>query len=284
MDSKWPRASEWIRPGASGDFALLGVPANSTSLSPTQAHLTPAAIRAALSKYSPFSPAWQKDLSEYAFVDLGDVATPDEDEEGTIAEIASAVSNSRLLVALGGDNSITYAVARGANSDAVITFDAHHDVREGRSNGSPIRRLIDSGIPGHRIVQIGIADFANSADYSRWAREQGIHVLTRHDVSELGIIGCVVEALNRLDGAMNIHVDVDVDVCDRSVAPGCPASAPGGISAAELRDGVRTVVRDPRVRTLDITEIDASADTPDKRTIRLGALLVLETALGFALR
>ena len=37
-----------------------------------------------------------------------------------------------------------------------------------------------------------------------------------------------------------IHVDLDVDVCDRSVAPGCPASVPGGISAYELRSAAHT--------------------------------------------
>ena len=71
-------------------------------------------------------------------------------------------------------------------------------------------------------------------------------------------------------------------VCDRSVAPACPASLPGGISADELRHAVRLVASDKRVRALDITEIDAAADTADGRTVRLAALLVLEIAAGLA--
>jgi formiminoglutamase len=35
---------------------------------------------------------------------------------------------------------------------------------------------------------------------------------------------------------------------------------------------------------MDITEIDAAADSPDQRTIRLAALLILEAATGVALR
>jgi formiminoglutamase len=35
---------------------------------------------------------------------------------------------------------------------------------------------------------------------------------------------------------------------------------------------------------MDITEIDASKDTEDQRTVRLGALLVLEMLAGFRLR
>ena len=81
-------------------------------------------------------------------------------------------------------------------------------------------------------------------------------------------------------GGGPIHVDLDVDVCDRSVVPGCPAAAPGGLTADELRQVAFHAGRSPRVRSIDITEIDATADAPDGRTVRLGALLVLEAACG----
>jgi formiminoglutamase len=81
-----------------------------------------------------------------------------------------------------------------------------------------------------------------------------------------------------------VYVDLDVDVCDRSVAPACPASVPGGITADELRQVAFLAGANSRVRGLDITEIDAALDAPDQRTIRLGALLVLEAACGVALR
>lgn len=284
MDAKWPRASEWLTTGESGHIAILGVPAHETSISATSAHLTPAAIRAALARYSTYSVEFDRDLRDLNLIDLGDIADPDSNDEATIAQVRTASSKAQLLVALGGDNSITYSVAMGVGADAVITFDAHHDVRDGRSNGSPVKRLIDAGLAPERIVQIGITDFANSAEYSRWARSQGIHIITRAAVAEVGIGACVIEALNRVEGAQQIHVDIDVDVCDRSVAPACPASVPGGLSATELRAGVRMLARDKRVKSLDITEIDAAADAPDQRTVRLGALVVLEAALGFSLR
>ena len=81
-----------------------------------------------------------------------------------------------------------------------------------------------------------------------------------------------------------IHVDLDVDVCDRAVVPACPAAAPGGISADELRQVAYLAGADTRVTSLDVTEIDATIDTPDARTVRLGALLVLETAAGVGSR
>jgi formiminoglutamase len=35
---------------------------------------------------------------------------------------------------------------------------------------------------------------------------------------------------------------------------------------------------------MDITEVDATNDTPDQRTVRLAALCLLEAAAGLALR
>jgi arginase family enzyme len=81
-----------------------------------------------------------------------------------------------------------------------------------------------------------------------------------------------------------IHVDVDVDACDRAVAPACPASVPGGLSAYQLRRTVRLLARDPRVTSLDIAEVDATRDAADGRTVRLAALVVLEAIAGFAER
>jgi formiminoglutamase len=83
-------------------------------------------------------------------------------------------------------------------------------------------------------------------------------------------------------GGAEVYVDLDVDVCDRAVAPACPASLPGGLSAGELLDAAYLAGRDPRVRAVDITEVDAEADAPDGRTVRLAALCVLEAAAGLA--
>jgi formiminoglutamase len=85
-------------------------------------------------------------------------------------------------------------------------------------------------------------------------------------------------------GGRPVYVDLDMDVCDRAVVPGCPAAAPGGIAADELRELAHAFGRDARVRAVDITEADATADAPDGRTVRLAALLVLEAAAGLTLR
>lgn len=290
-DAHWPRAAAWLKPdaGDSCDLALVGIGANRTSISPTGANQTPAAIREALLRYSLQSSAGS--LESIRAADAGDLPDPDADEPATIARVQELAQRSRLVVSLGGDNSITYAAALGAFGSNIataglITFDAHHDIRDGKSNGSPVRRLIEeAGLAGSRVVQIGINDFSNSPHYAARAAELGIRVIHRDELERRPLEDVVAEALSIAGAAGGpIHVDVDVDVCDRAFVPGCPASAPGGISPHQLRQMVSMVTADARVSSLDITEIDATADAPDQRTVRLGALLVLEAAKGLLAR
>ncbi|MBT2517852.1 arginase family protein [Streptomyces sp. ISL-90] len=316
LDPLWPRAGDWpaladLEAGTRVDLALLGVPAWRTSLSPTNAHATPAAVRAALRRYSPAvmpdrrdarggsrpgSPGSRRgepiDLGALGYADAGDVDEPDgpEGEARTMASVAGALERAGTLIALGGDNSVTVATALGAWGDelgtaGLVTIDAHYDLRDGVSNGSPVRRLVEAGLDPARIVQIGIADFANSAAYARRAAELGITVVHRDELHGRDLGEVMAEAIEIAGAAGGpVHLDVDVDACDRSVAPGCPASVPGGLAAWELRALVRAAASDHRIRTADLVEIDATADAPDGRTVRLAALCVLEFAAGLALR
>ena len=291
-DALWPRASAWLSPARSGhnDLGLFGVLACETSISATGANHTPAEIRVALSRYSTWSWSQSKDLRDLSFADFGDSESPDsEDGEARTMDLAKEVSSrSKLSIALGGDNSITYAVMRGVFGDdlataGLITFDAHHDLRDGVSNGSPVRRLIEAGLPGSSVVQIGINDFSNSPQYAARAKDLGIHVISRASLRNRSAESVMDEALSIL-GNKKLHVDIDMDVCDRSVVPACPAAAPGGISADELRQFAFLVGKSIQVVSADIAEIDTLADSADGRTVRLGALTVLELANGFAAR
>lgn len=299
-DPLWPRAGSWPSPDAvhDADAVLLGVPVWRTSLSPTGAGATPAAIRDALPRYGTAlmgPPAI--DLNEVLRIaDAGDVHEPDGDEgEASVIARVRELSES-FVIALGGDNSLTYPVALGAQATGLITFDAHFDLRDGVSNGTPVRRLVEdvpvlstldtARIDPTRIVQIGIADFANSVAYARRAADWGIRVITLDEVRRRGVDDVVAEALE-IAGAgedARVHLDIDVDVCDRSVAPGCPASVPGGLQAWELRALTRAVAADPRVVSADLAEVDATADADDARTVRLAALCVLELLAGLASR
>jgi arginase family enzyme len=75
-----------------------------------------------------------------------------------------------------------------------------------------------------------------------------------------------------------------MDVCDRAVVPACPAAAPGGISADEMRQLAFLAGSSHSVKAIDITEIDSTIDTADERTVRLAAIVILEFAAGLSTR
>jgi formiminoglutamase len=297
VDRRWPTAADWLAGGAGErdvDLAVLGVPTFATSISQTGAHATPAAVRRALGKLSTWCASRRLDLGEtVAPWDRGDVEDPDVPVEGewrVRIAASTAAAKARLLIALGGDNSLTYPVMAGVFGDdlpraGLVTLDAHHDLREGRSNGTPVRDLIEAGLPGEQVVQVGIADWANSRSYATEAHARGVTVIERSTVAERGVESCLREAFDVAGSAGGgLYVDLDLDVADRSVAPGCPASLPGGLSAAEILAAAHLAGADPRVRAIDIAEVDATRDSEDGRTVRLAALCLLEAAAGLALR
>lgn len=289
VDPLWPRAGGWPVLGDEPvDVAIVGIGTHATSISPTRAHETPLAVRTALARFSPFALGTSMDAIRVA--DAGDALDPDRDEAAATRLMHAATARARLVVALGGDNAATVPAALGAWGDdlphaGLVTLDAHLDLRDGVSNGSPVRRLIEAGLDPRRIVQIGIQDFANSHAYRARADELGITIVPRDALEGADSASVAADALRIAgDGGGPVHLDVDVDVCDRSVAPACPASVPGGISAWQLRMLVRAFAAEDRVRSIDLAEIDSTTDAPDERTVRLAALCVLEVIAGLAAR
>ena len=291
-DGLWQRANTLFKPNLKqADIALLGFPVHKSSITPNSCHLAPKAIRGALARYSTYSASNDVDLRELKIADLGDVTGADTSNGKKVIakKVSGLLDKYGLLIALGGDNSITYTVTAGLFGDlskvGLITLDAHHDIRDGNTNGSPVWRLIQAGLPGKNIVQIGISDFANSKEYSDRAKEAGIFVISRAQLRNKSIADAMKQAFAQLGRHVDhIYVDLDVDVCDRSVAPACPAATPGGISADELRQAAFLAGANYKVRSVDITEVDPKRDSKDERTVRLAALCVLEIAAGYKTR
>jgi formiminoglutamase len=295
-DPRWPSAASLLGgapwPGRR-NVGLIGVSTYLTSVTTRSWKSTPEAVREALAKYSTWSEEAGLDLADHVgLVDYGDVFDPD-GESGTArvgAHLGQRHEGLDLLVVLGGDNAATYHAFVGVSGDdpasyGLVTLDAHHDLREGVSNGSPIRQLLEAGLPGAQVVQVGIADFANSAHYAAAARDAGVTVIARGELRRREVEEVAAAALEIAGaGGRPIYVDVDLDAADRAAVPGCPAALPGGLSADEVRRFVRSVASDPRVRALDLTEVDVGRDSEDQRTVRLVALCVLEALVGVTRR
>ena len=171
----------------------------------------------------------------------------------------------------------------------LLTLDAHHDCRpatEGSRNGTPVRELIEAGLPGDRVAQIGIHPLGNAREHADWARAQGIHIVPLHAVRRDGMDAVIairdVRCSSR-QGAERVYVDFDIDVVDRAFAPACPASLPGGMQPDDLLRAAYLLGADAHVVAADLCEVDANADV-NGMTVRLMAATFLNFCSGIAVR
>jgi formiminoglutamase len=168
----------------------------------------------------------------------------------------------------------------------LITLDAHFDLREtdlGLLNGNPVRALLEDGLPGANICQIGLAPFANTARMHQDAQTAGIGVWTIADCRKQGVTAILEQALARLEQAEAIMVDFDIDVIDRAQCPGAPGARPGGMPVTMFFEAARYLSAQPRVKLVDLTEFDPSLDVGDITALTAGRW-VCEVLAGYARR
>ncbi len=298
-DPNWPRASAWLSGAHSTDpacrLAVFGAPLRLGSISPGRADLAPAAIRSTLHRFSTYDLEFNRDLGRIHAIDRGDMPLADSSPDDALGPLAAAVrgacAEAHAVVLLGGDNSITRPGCHGICAElpraGLLTLDAHLDLRDltpGLTNGNPVRALLADGLPGTQIVQIGIQPFANSRAYFEVARDAGIKVVSIAEVRTVGIETIMSEALDRLDQDVEmIYVDLDLDVLDRAFAPATPGSRPGGLTPAEVRTAARLCGAHPKVRVLDLVEIDPEKDVAGA-TVFAAGLALLSFASGLLAR
>lgn len=294
-------AREWLAGDATRpDIAVLGAPIAKASISPVQSWATPAAFRDALARFPTWDAEHRVDVAQLRARDLGDVVGDRDDPDARAAHdriraaSTAAARAGTVLVIVGGDNSLTRPAMQGVMAShqaaawGLLTLDAHHDCRPatgGSRNGTPVRELIEAGLPGERVAQIGIHPLGNAREHADWARAQGVHVFPLDAIRRTGIPEVVGSALSllRSRGVERVYVDIDIDVVDRAFAPACPASLPGGMMPEELLNAAFLLGAAGDVAAADICEVDANADVNDM-TVRLAAATFVTFCSGVASR
>lgn len=278
IDPNWPRADGWLAgdhlPETSGSITVVGAPLN-FSISKGDCNLAPSTIRACLHRLSTYSIDQDLDVRRLIATDMGDLEiadkTPEEALEPIASTVAEALHASEAVVLFGGDNGITRPGCHGLDlpleNIGLITLDAHLDLRDldaGLHNGNPVRQLLADGLPGNQIIQIGIQSFANSRAYAEVARTAGISLVSAESVHKNGLSKIITESLADLGSRVEaIYLDVDLDVLDRAFAPAAPGSRPGGLLPWQLRQAVRLCGLSPKVKIMDLVEVDPTNDISD---------------------
>src|SRR3982750_1806515 len=234
----WPNLSDLIvRAEEAAPVGLLGVPLAAGSVTPGACDQAPLVLRKTLRRIGRYDVETGREL-ETRIADRGDVELCGPTIEKATPKICAAISASAeahaLTLLVGGNNAITRPAVLGLGGElkeiGLITLDAHFDMRDldqGLSNGNPVRALLEDGLPGANIAQVGLASFANSRSMHEDAMEAGNLVVTIGDVRSGGIAHAIDRALDHVAHCDALGVDCDIDVIDRSQFPAAPGGRAG---------------------------------------------------------
>jgi len=289
----WKSIADLIVEDKNAPVAILGAPMEAGSVTPGRCDLAPAAVRKAMKRISTYDLVEALEL-EMAVHDAGDVAVAGLMPADGFAPLRDAftglTARHGLTLVIGGNNAVTRPAAHGLGLPlaevGLITLDAHFDMREtdmGPRNGNPVRCLLEDGLPGANVCQIGLAPFANTRAMHEDALAAGIGIYDIEFVLAEGIEAAIDDSLERLSHVAAILVDFDIDVIDRGQFPGAPGARPGGLPVWDFFRAARRLAEEERVRAVDLTEFDPSLDASDLSALT-AARWVAEILAGYSKR
>ncbi|GGM98041.1 arginase [Thermus composti] len=196
-----------------------------------------------------------------------------------LQERLRALPEGVFPIVLGGDHSLSMGsvsgVARGRIG--VIWVDAHADFNtpetspSGNIHGMPLAVLAGLGderltqafqaVDPKDVVLVGVRSL--DPGEKRLLKEMGVLVYTMHEVDRLGIARIAEEALERLEG-LPLHVSLDADVLDPTLAPGVGTPVPGGLTYREAHLLMEILAQSGRVQSLDLVEVNPILDEKNR--------------------
>lgn len=224
-------------PYEAAKIVLYGAPFDSTTSFRPGARFGPAAMRHESFGIETWSPYQQKELTDYAVFDSGDLELCFGSAESALADIEARaeeiLTDGKLPLLLGGEHLVTLgavrAVARRYPDLHIVHFDAHADLRDDYlgarlSHACVIRRCHDILGDG-RIHQFCI----RSGD-----REEFRFADTHTELHPFDFTGLeeTVAAL-KASGAP-VYFTIDLDCLDPAVFPGTGTPEAGGVTFPQL--------------------------------------------------
>ena len=243
-------------------IVLFGAPFDSTTSFRPGARFGSAAMRHESFGIETWSPYQQKELTDYAVFDSGDLELCFGSAEMALADIetraAEILDAGKLPLLLGGEHLVTLgsvrAVAKKYPDLHIIHFDAHADLRDDYlgaklSHACVIRRcheLLGDG----RIHQFCI----RSGDKSEFEFAKS------HTEMHLFSFDGLRECCDKLAAAkLPVYFTIDLDCLDPSCFPGTGTPEAGGVSFLQLLDAILTVAK-TNVVAADVNELAPMLD------------------------
>ncbi len=199
--------------------------------------------------------------------------------------VYAELSEGRVPIMLGGDHCLAIgsisAVARHCREAGrklrVLWFDAHADLNtatmtpSGNIHGMPVACLCGHGpemltgiggempaIRPEQIRQIGIRSVDEGE--KRFLHDLCVEVFDMRYIDEIGMRATMEQALAGVDQDTHLHVSLDVDFLDPTIAPGVGTTVRGGPTYREAELCMEMIADTGQLASLDIVELNPALD------------------------
>lgn len=199
--------------------------------------------------------------------------------------VAAELAEGRLPIVLGGDHSLAIgsisAVAAHCRAVGkkllIIWVDAHADINtnemtpSGNIHGMPVACLLGHGpaeltglsdqvpaITADQIHQVGLRSV--DPGEKRFLAESGLAVYDMRFLDEVGMRRAMTRVLASVDADTHLHLSLDLDFVDPSVAPGVGTPVVGGPTYREAHLVMEMIADTGRLGSLDIVEVNPALD------------------------
>ncbi|ATB35879.1 agmatinase [Cystobacter fuscus] len=301
------RAVDLSEVPAGCQYVAAGIPFDGTASSRPGASEGPRAIRQASLVFSSYLDSLGEhemldtrtgSVFRYAkanVVDAGDLHVYPTDTRRNFQAVATEVEllarSGATPVLLGGDHSIGFATFVGVQRAlsarqpqsrlGLIQIDHHFDFGANSTihgplyHGSNARRISElPSMQPDRMAFVGAGSITRKGQFDGLLKA-GSHIVPAREMRARGVAAAlepVVAAFRR--NCTAVHLSIDIDVLDCSVAPGTGNVTIGGLSGGELMDAVE-VIRQLPLAGIEIVEVSPRYD-PTGRTPQIAAQLLFE--------
>lgn len=243
-------------------IVLFGAPFDSTTSFRPGARFGSSAIRHESFGLETYSPYQDKDLTDYAVFDSGDLELCFGSSKAALSAIEdrtmAILNDQKLPLMVGGEHLVTLGAVRAVLKKYpklhIIHFDAHADLRDDYlgadlSHACVIRRCHDLVGDG-RIHQFCIRS-GEKAEFEFAKNHTDIHPFQFDGLSEL---------VNQLKiSGVPVYFTIDLDCLDSSVFPGTGTPEAGGVTFMQLLSAILEVCQ-TNVVGADINELAPMLD------------------------
>ncbi len=255
--------------GSRPDVRIVGVPIDRGSLYRPGAAKAPTELRKLSAIFAPVS-EYAELFDTVTVLDDGDVKLVDGDMGLNVDAVAAEIQKTpagTVPIVLGGDHTTASPtlVAQQGRLDgrlSILYIDAHPDLNDFSrgtrwSNGCALRRGLELGeIDPRKVTLLGCRDYDwEEVEYIRKMGVTLINAATAHRWTG----NQLADEIGSRIGSDALHISLDVDSLDPSIAPGTGVPSAGGLTSRELLDFLHQL-RGIRLAGLDVDEVAPPLD------------------------